>query len=297
MTGTAASDSFAGGLRTGAERLAGHLPPLLADAEHLAQSVMTGEHGRRRAGMGDEFWQYRPATGADEARMIDWRRSGRSDQHFVREKEWQAAQSVLLWVDDAQSMAFSSDTGRPQKGGRARLLALAAAVLLIRGGERVGLTGLLAPPRSGQTQLLRLAAALAPTGAADYGVPEARGMPPHSRALFLSDYLGDIAPIRAAMADAADRGVRGALVQVLDPQEESFPFSGRTIFESMGGALRHETLKAGDLRDRYLTRLAERKDALAGLARATGWQYTCVHTGEPALGALLWIYRALERVR
>ncbi len=57
--------------------------------------------------------------------------------------------------------------------------------------------------------------------------------------------------------------MKGALVQILDPQEEAFPFDGRTIFESVGGTLRHETLKAGDLRDRYLERLSERKARLA----------------------------------
>ncbi len=65
---------------------------------------------------------------------------------------------------------------------------------------------------------------------------------------------------------------RGALVQVLDPSEQDFPFDGRTIFESVGGSLRHETLKAGDLRARYRLRLAERKDRLRDLCRRTGWQ-------------------------
>ncbi|MHC0053520.1 DUF58 domain-containing protein [Actibacterium sp. D379-3] len=285
-------------LRAHAESLAAPLPPLLAEAEHLAATVLLGEHGRRRAGMGEEFWQYRPATPGDEARSIDWRRSGRSDVHFVREKEWQAAQSVLLWVDDAQSMRFAGDGSHGAKAARARLLALAVSVLLIRGGERVGLSGFALPPRRGELQLLRLAEAFAAEGAApDYGVPEARGMLPYSRALFISDFLGDMAPVEAALAKAADRGVKGALLQVLDPQEEAFPFDGRTIFESMSGSLRHETLKAGDLRDRYLARLAARKDRLAYLARLSGWHYTCHHTGESAQAALLWLFRALERVR
>ncbi|KGB81314.1 MAG: DUF58 domain-containing protein [Confluentimicrobium sp.] len=285
-------------LRSRAEDLAAPLPPLLAEAEHLAATVLLGEHGRRRAGMGDEFWQYRPATPGDEARSIDWRRSGRSDQHFVREKEWQAAQSVLIWVDDAQSMRFAGDASHVSKAGRARVLALALSVLLIRGGERVGLSGFDLPPRRGELQLLRLAEAFSHEGAApDYGVPEARGMLPHSRALFLSDFMGDMAPVEAALAKAADRGVKGALLQVLDPQEEAFPFDGRTIFESMSGSLRHETLKAGDLRGRYLERLAQRKARLADLARIAGWHYDCHHTGESAQGALLWLFRALERVR
>ena len=284
------------GLRREAEGLASALPPLLAEAEHLASTVQLGQHGRRRSGMGDEFWQYRPAHAGDEARMIDWRRSARADQHFVREKEWQAAQSVHLWVDDARSMEFTGDRNRTTKADRARLLALAVSVLLIRGGERVGLADPVAPPRSGEVQLMRLAQTFtAAAGEADYGAPEARAMLPFSRAVFLSDFLGDIGAVEAALTQAADKGVRGALVQVLDPVEEAFPFDGRTIFESMTGAIRHETRQAGDLRGRYLERLAERKERLTQLAIATGWLYSVHHTDHAAQGALLWLYGALER--
>ncbi len=283
--------------RAEAETLGQSLPPLLAEAEHLAATVILGEHGRRRAGMGDEFWQYRPSHAGDSARMIDWRRSARSDSHFVREREWQAAQSVTLWIDSSRSMGFTGDKARQPKAHRARLLGLALAVLLLRGGERVGLSGDAHPPRAGRAQVDRLALALGDEVADDYGLPDATGMVSHGRAVLVSDFLGDIAGVEAVMARASDRGVKGALLQVLDPAEEDFPFDGRTIFESMGGSLRHETLRAGDLRTRYLARLAERKDRLAALARASGWHVQTHHTGESAQGALMWLYRALERGR
>ena len=283
-------------LQSRAKTLGQSLPALLAEAELLAATVMLGEHGRRRAGQGDEFWQYRAAAPGDTARMIDWRRSARSDQTFVREREWQAAQSVSLWVDPSKSMAFSGDKSRTSKAERAQLLALAISVLLLRGGERVGLVGDAAPPRPGRGQIMRLATLLAgDESSEEYGAPTSVGMVNHGRALFVSDFLGDLAPVEAALIAAADRGVRGAILQILDPAEEDFPFHGRTIFESMGGGVRHETQQAGDLRDRYLTRLAERKEKLSELGRAVGWHVGTHHTGQPAQSALLWAYRALER--
>ena len=166
---------------------------------------------------------------------------------------------------------------------------------LLRAGERVGLAGDDTPPRPGRAQIVKLAAVLSGAEeAGEYGAPTSTGMVSHGRALFLSDFLGDLAPVEATLTAAADRGVRGALVQVLDPAEEEFPFSGRTVFESMGGGLRHETQQAGDLRDRYLARLAERKDRLTQLGRAVGWHVTTHHTGQPAQSALLWIYSALQ---
>ncbi|MCA8881717.1 MAG: DUF58 domain-containing protein [Rhodobacteraceae bacterium] len=285
-------------LRQDGEALAAPLPALLADAEHLASNMLLGEHGRRRPGIGEEFWQYRPAMASDGARLIDWRRSARSDTHYIREKEWQAAQSVVIWVDGSQSMDFASQ-GRQTKGDRARLLAMAIAILLLRGGERVGLTGNMVPPRRGEVQLLRIAQGLFSTDGEreDFGAPDVTGILPKSRALFVSDFMGPLVEVEAALTEAADLGVRGALLQVLDPAEEAFPFDGRTVFESMGGGMRHETLEAAALRDRYLKRLADRKDRLADLARITGWQVTCHHTGDSAQAALLWLFGALERRR
>lgn len=287
-------------LRRAAEAEAGALPALLLAAEHLAATVQIGGHGRRRAGAGEEFWQYRAAHAGDAARFIDWRRSARSDAQFVREREWQLAQSVHLWVDEAASMRFSGAPegarARPEKAARARLLALALGVLMIRAGERVGLTGPLVPPRPGRAQLLALArhlSAAAPAG--EYGAPEVAGVSSGARAVFFSDFLGDLGPLEAALGALAGRGVAGVLMQVLDPLEEEFPFEGRTVFESMTGALSHETREAGALRARYLARLAERRAALASLARAAGWQFSTHHTGAPAQGALLWLWAALER--
>lgn len=282
------------GLRREAEGIAAHFPALLADARQLAAAVQPGAHGRRRAGVGDEFWQYRPAMAFDEARLIDWRRSARSDQHFMREKEWQATQSVHLWADNAQSMAFGSSQDVPTKASRARILALATAILLERAGERVGLADGITPPRAGQAQLTRIAQALdVPAAGDEYGLPTPGALLSGSRAVFLSDFFGDISQIEACVLAASDRGVSGVLVQVLDPTEEAFSFFGRAIFESMGGSLSHETREAGGLRGRYLARLAERQERLAALARQTGWHWTVHHTNMPAATPLLWLYHAI----
>jgi len=282
-------------LEAQASELAGNLPPLLARAYRLADAVLLGEQGRRRPGQGDAFWQYRPAQAGDPAQAIDWRRSARSDQHFVQQKEWQAAQTVVFWADRAASMDFASPD-LPKKSERAALLALALSVLLIRGGERVGLTDL--APGRGQVHLARLALALeASTTAAEYGTPQLAAIPAHARAVFVSDFLGNLDALSRCLATLTERDVTGALVMVLDPAEEDFPFAGRTIFQSMGGGLRHETRRAADLRDRYLHRLRERKSALADLAERSGWHFHVHHTSAPAAGALLWLYQAMEARR
>ena len=282
-------------LRAQAETLGAGLPPLLAAADQLAGTVILGDHGRRRSGMGDIFWQYRPATASDAANRIDWRRSARSDSPFVQDKEWQIAQTLQLWVNASPSMDFASRPDTEPKSRRARLLGLAIAILLLRGGERVGLTDTSVPPRRGEIQAARLAEALANDGSTGQSGPDSDALLPRSRALFISDFLEDLDPIEKALGVAADRGIKGVLLQVLDPAEEDFPFAGRTVFENMTGAITHETLSAADLRARYLDRLAERKDRLDQLARHAGWTFATHHTGQPATSALLWLHGALAQ--
>ncbi|OUD09026.1 hypothetical protein BVC71_09950 [Marivivens niveibacter] len=284
-------------LRASAETVAASLPALLAQADQLASTVIMGEHGRRRAGMGDHFWQYRPAQTWDEARLIDWRRSGRSDTTYVQDKEWQIAQTVMMWIDRSASMSFSSADSHPTKAARAGVLMTALSLLLLRGGERVGVIGADIPARRGEAQSMRIAEWVAQADGSDYGSPDDAGILPNSRAVYMSDFMGDLAPLETALTRAADRGVSGTLFQILDPAEEDFPFDGRTVFQSMGGSLRFETQKAGDLRTRYRERLAERKDRIAALARTAGWQYGTHHTGDSAQSALLWLYTATEQTR
>lgn len=295
MTG-GADIAGAAGLRAGAEALSGALPPLMVAAEHLANSALPGAHGRRRAGQGAEFWQFRPAVGSDGLRRIDWRRSARGDEHFVRETEWQAARAVALWVDPGAAMDFASGKGIERKGARARLLAMALALLLLRGGERVGLARPDMAPRSGQAQAATLALALAAPAderREEHDTPDLAALPPGGHALLFSDFLGDLAAVEAVLAQAASRNIRGLLVQVLDPAEEEFPFDGRTRFESMSGHLRFETLRAGDLRGPYRRRLAARKDALDRMARLAGWRFATLHSDSAPASGLMWLWQAI----
>lgn len=289
------------GLRRDAEKVAGALPPLLAEAEQLAASVAMGFHGRRRAGHGENFWQYRQAMPGDPRSAVDWRRSGKSDQQFIREMEWEAAQTVYFWVDDAQSMDYrdAEHFRARSKNERASLLALALSVLLIKAGERVALMGTdAAQPRAGRAQLNRMALALGTErsdGAVrpDYGAPPSDRLAHGARAVFLSDFLGDVAAFEPAFAHAADQGVRGCLVQVLDETEESFPFDGRMIFQSMGRSSEFETQRARALREAYVGRLAERRAKLVDYARHLGWRTYFHDTTAPPRKALLWLYMAV----
>ncbi|WP_343039797.1 DUF58 domain-containing protein [Paracoccus limosus] len=282
------------GLRARAEAASGGLPALMLSAERLAASLTVGAHGQRRAGTGEDFWQYRPATAGDTARSIDWRRSARSDGQFVRDREAQVAQSAVLWVSAAAGMEFAGGPDRVAKRDRCDLLALAVALALLAGGERVALAG--QPPRPGRMQADRIAEALVsrmPLNADD-DVPPAEALRPGQRVVLFDDFLGDPAPLLAYLERAAGLGVQGALMQVLDPDEEGFPYGGAVLFRSAAGALRHDTRDAGGLRAAYLARLAERRELLGRAALAAGWHFGTHDTASPPAQAALWLWSMLE---
>lgn len=283
-------------LRRDAEKISGSLPPLLVEAERLVSTLAIGVHGRRLAGIGETFWQYRPAQPGDSLGQIDWRRSARADRLYVRETEWEAAESVVLWADQARSMDFKSDAMDWTKADRARLLALASAVLLNRGGERFGLLGTEADrPKSGETQLMRVAALLNPNKdtAPDFGAPPRGQMPKAGKAIFFSDFMGPRDQVFPALLNAAGQGTGGIFVMILDPVEEEFPFRGRTRFESVAKAVRHETDEANGLRRAYLDRLEERRADLKSAASRAGWQLLVHRTDESPRKPLVRLHSIL----
>ena len=91
-----------------ADALGAALPPLLVAAERLASTVALGVHGRRKSGMGETFWQFRRYAQGDARNAIDWRQSAKSQYLFVREREWEAAETVWFWRDGSSSMDFAS---------------------------------------------------------------------------------------------------------------------------------------------------------------------------------------------
>jgi uncharacterized protein (DUF58 family) len=282
-------------LRRDAEKIAGSLPPLLAEAEQLAKAVSSGFHGRRRTGPGENFWQFRRALPGDSAASIDWRRSGRTDELFIREREWEAAQTVSIWADNARSMEYAGPDAERSKADRARLLALSLAILLSQAGERSALAGTrLHRARTGETHLQRMAMELAGAETeAEYGAVPDHALQPGSHAVYLSDFLGPTESVESALLRATDHGVGGCLVQILDDSEENFPFDGRVIFESMAGSLDFETHRARALRPAYQQKLQERRDYLTDLCQRTGWRFLAHRTGESPRKALLWLYAGI----
>lgn len=281
--------------RQRAEQLAATLPPLLVAAERVASIVSQGVHGRRRVGTGETFWQYRRYQPGDAAQRIDWRQSAKRRHVFVRENEWEAAQSVWLWADASPSMRYRSGLAAETKAERAALLLLALAVLLVRGGEQIALLGEAARPAAGSAALSRIAAALAHAERIEdqASLPPAAALPRHAQVVLIGDFLSPFEEIEALVKHYVGRGLRGHLVEIVDPAEEILPFAGRSVFSGLEGEGEILIGRPESLRAAYAARMKARRAALADLARAGGWRHITHHTDQPAQVALLALYAAL----
>jgi uncharacterized protein (DUF58 family) len=288
-----------------AEQLADGLPPLLVAAERVAATIVQGVHGRRRVGGGETFWQYRRYQGGDGVNAIDWRQSAKSQKIFVRETEWEAAQSVWLWRDGSPSMDYRSGKGVERKVDRAELLLLALASLLLRGGEHVGLYGRDGNATGGGATLTRLGHYLTNgRGAGDEigGLPATGQLPRFAQMALFGDFLSPLDEIFLSPLDEieamvkrfADQGAKGHLLQILDPAEEDLPFRGRTEFEGLEDEGRLVVGRVESLRDDYLRRMADRRQGLFDIARRSGWGYSVHRTDRPPQIALLGLYQALS---
>lgn len=283
------------GIRQEAEEIAAGLPPLLIEAERIAHTVAAGLHGRRRAGPGESFWQHRAYAFGDPVSMIDWRQSARAaDRLYVRQNEWEAAAAVWIWRDASRSLDYASDRRLPTKRRRADILAVALASLLAQAGERVGAAGETARLFHGRGAAARFLEAL------DVEAFDERASSPppipvraHARVVFISDFFSDIDAVAAAAGRCAALGARGVFVQVVDPAEESFPFTGRTRFQDVETTDRLVVGDAGALGEAYRREFAAHRERLTTIANRFNWTFIAHRTDALAASALLSIFMAL----
>jgi uncharacterized protein (DUF58 family) len=272
--------------------LAATLPRLVLEARRIAANVIHGLHGRRRAGSGESFWQYRRFVSGEPSQSVDWRRSARDDHLYVREQEWEAAHTVWLWPDRSPSMAFASRQARDSKLERALIVTFALAELLVAGGERVGIPGLMNPTAS-RSVIDKMAQAMLHDDAARLSLPPSFVPSALAEIVVLSDFWAPIADIKSMLAGLSASGAHGTLVQIVDPAEESFPYSGRIEFvEPEGGSVitagRAEKW-AGD----YVARVALHRDQIRTETNHLGWLFSTHTTSRSAAELLLFLHSGM----
>src|SRR6187401_2123222 len=273
----------------GARKLADAMPRLILEARRVASTVIHGLHGRRRAGPGENFWLFRRFGSGEPAARVDWRRSARDDHLYVREQEWEAAHTVWIWPDRSPSMVFASPLVWETKLDRALVIAFALAEVLVEGGERVGIPGLMRPSAS-RNIIDKMAQALLHDASARAGLPPSFAPSPQSEVLVLSDLWSPIADVRNTIAQLSANGAQGHEAQIVDPAEETFPFSGRVEFFDPEDGHSITVGRAEAWRADYQARLDRHRAEIRAETDRLGWSFIIHRTDRPATDLLLKLH-------
>jgi uncharacterized protein (DUF58 family) len=269
--------------------LAASLPRLVLEARRIAANVIHGLHGRRRAGTGENFWQYRRFVSGEPAARVDWRRSARDDHLYVREQEWEASHTVWIWPDRSPSMAFASREARDSKLERGLIVAFALAELLVAGGERVGIPGLMNPTAS-RAVIDKMAQAMLHDDATRSSLPPAFVPSALAEIVVLSDFWSPISEITKMLAGLSSSGAHGTLIQVVDPAEETFPYSGRVEFVEPEGGEMITAGRAESWASDYVARVALHRDQIRAETNRLDWLFSTHTTSRSAAELLLFLH-------
>lgn len=276
--------------------LAASLPRLVLEARRIAANVIHGLHGRRRPGPGESFWQYRRFVSGEPSQNVDWRRSARDDHLYVREHEWEAAHTVWIWPDRSASMAFASRHARDSKLERALIVTFALAELLVAGGERVGVPGLVNPTAS-RDVIDRIAQAMLHDDRDRASLPPSFVPSARSEIVLLSDFWSPVADIRTMLAGLSASGAHGTLLQVVDPAEETFPYSGRVEFVDPENGRVITAGRAERWAGDYVRRVALHRDQIRTETKALDWLFSTHTTDRSATELLLFLHSGMMASR
>lgn len=211
------------------------LPALVLAAGRLSALIQQGQHGARRVGSGENFWQFRPHLSHEPANLVDWRQSARSADpkiRWVREREHDMPRALCLWVDLSASMQWSSQKPFPTKASAGMTAALALAGSALRAGERVLISGQQKFYQNSH-HLPQMAQVLATQ---DTNLPDIANAPPHAPFLIVSDFLWDKSTMAHITRLCRQRPGRCFLLAVQDPAERDLPYQGHVRFlDTEGG--------------------------------------------------------------
>jgi uncharacterized protein (DUF58 family) len=269
--------------------LAATMPRLVLEARRVAATIIHGLHGRRRAGTGENFWQFRRFVSGEPAARVDWRRSARDDHLYVREQEWEAAHTVWIWPDRSPSMAFVSPLALESKVERTLVIAMALAEVLVEGGERIGVPGLMRPTAS-RNVIEKMAEAIVHDPAERASLPPSFSPSPLAEVVLLSDLWSPMTEVQRTLAQLSATGAHGHLVQVVDPSEETFPYAGRIEFVEPEGAGTVTAGRAETWREDYAARVERHRAQIRAETDRLGWTFSIHRTDRPASELLLRLH-------
>ncbi|MCG8356925.1 MAG: DUF58 domain-containing protein, partial [Kiloniellales bacterium] len=146
--------------------------------------------------------------------------------------------------------------------------------------------------RTGLTQLVNM---VERERESEADLPKVLPLPRNAQLVLIGDLLAPLDEINRIVRDYAARGVKGHLLQILDPAEEQLPYHGRVRFAGLEGDDDWLLPRVDSVRADYQARLNAHCEGLAAIARVAGWSYARHRTDNPPQTALLALHATLSQ--
>lgn len=251
-------------------------------ARQVVEGFCSGQHRSPHKGYSVEFKEHRPYVQGDEIRSIDWKVFGKTDRLYIREFEEETNLRATIVVDSSGSMGYvGARAGGISKYQYAVRLAASLAYLMIGQQDGVGLATFdtqvneFLPARSRASHLQAIFRALlrTPPGGETEMAPVLRSLAAKLQRrgliVLISDCFADVPSLIHALTQFRHARHEVLVIQVLDPDELDFPFTGRLRFRDLERIGGYEDVDAASLRKAYQAKFAAfRKEVADGCGRS-----------------------------
>ena len=270
-------------MRLKAEELSNKIPSLYVKADRIANTIWEGMHNRNKDGLGDNFWQFRKYEYGDPAHLIDWKKTAKSNETFIQEKELQTLQNFVIWRDTSRSMNFRSSESIDTKLYRANLFTLALTIILSKSGENIVLNGLKSKLLKGGNAVNFVSNQINEKVTDSYkSSPNVNEIKNNSDVILIGDFLNNIIETEKTIKELSNRGINGIIIQILDPAERFFPYKGRINFNGLEGEQNILIGKAESVRNDYKKAIKIHIEKLEKLTTSYSWKYILDNSDQDA---------------
>ena len=270
-------------MRLKAEELSNKIPSLYVKADRIANTIWEGMHNRNKDGLGDNFWQFRKYEYGDPAHLIDWKKTAKSNETFIQEKELQTLQNFVIWRDTSKSMNFRSSESIDTKLYRANLFTLTLTIILSKSGENIVLNGLKSELLKGGNAVNFVSNQINEKVTDSFkSSPNINEIKNNSDVILIGDFLNNVNETEKTIKELSNRGINGIIIQILDPAERFFPYKGRINFNGLEGEKNILIGKAESVRNDYKKAIKIHIEKLEKLTTSYSWKYILDNSDQDA---------------
>lgn len=273
------------------------LPALMLKSERIANNILHGEHGKRRAGAGDEFWQFREYHQSDRPSDIDWRQSAKGDHVYTKQKEWHVTRKIFFWCAGGETMNFSSDKAILKKQESAQILCLSLALLFHKSHEQIGIYGQTRTGRS-EKALESIAQHLFTRNSTNEELPKTHSLthPQHAIFIGVGDFLSPIEDIERHFAELGKQTQNALIIQTIDLAELELSYTGRVRFNKTNIDATNSAVinNVKSVREAYKQRINAHIASVKSLCAENNWHYVLHRTDQDITDTLKSIWEAVD---